>query len=221
MLGALPGCGGSTGSADEDQVRELKDKNAALHQELDDVKQENQDLQEELDSASAAAVANQAMEGGSSQSASASSSTSASAESGAPVPDKSCEIGKACDLGKSSVTVTSAKEVGTINTSLGNYQGDFVLVEFDYTFGGSGPVTLNENPWLLEDDSGTVYTPNFDASSDYGIDNDRTLIYEEVQPGVPSPGSVVFEISPDSTGYTLYIGDLAYPQAGQVAIVDV
>ena len=119
------------------------------------------------------------------------------------------------------MTVTSAKQVGAINTSLNNHQGSFVLVEFEYTFGGSGPVTLDESPWVLEDDSGTVYTPHFEASSDYEIDNNRMLIYEEVQPGVPNPGAVVFEVAPDSTGYTLYIGDLAYPQATQVAIVDV
>ena len=119
------------------------------------------------------------------------------------------------------MTVTSAEEVGAINTSLDNFMGSFVLVELDYTFGGSGSVTLDESPWLLEDDSGTVYTPNFEASSAYEIDNNRMLIYEEVQPGVPNPGAVVFEVAPDSTGYTLYIGDLAYPQPTQVAIVDV
>ena len=119
------------------------------------------------------------------------------------------------------MTVTSAEEVGAINTSLGNFKGSFVLVEFDYTFGGSGSVTLDESPWLLEDDSGTVYTPNFEASSAYEIDNNRMLIYEEVQPGVPSPGAVAFEVAPDVEGFTLYIGDVAYPQAGQVAIVDV
>lgn len=73
---------------------------------------------------------------------------------GAPVPDKECEIGKKCDLGKSSVTVTSARKTEAINTSLDNFQGSFVLVEFEYTFGGSRPVTLDESPWLLEDDSG-------------------------------------------------------------------
>ena len=119
------------------------------------------------------------------------------------------------------MTVTSAEEVGAINTSLDNFKGSLVLVEFDYTFGGSGSVTLDESPWLLEDDSGTVYTPNFEASSAYEIDNNRMLIYEEVQPGVPNPGAVAFEVSPDVEGLTLYIGDVAYPQAGQVAIVDV
>ena len=38
---------------------------------------------------------------------------------------------------------------------------------------------------------------------------------------MPSPGAVVFEVAPDSTSYIPYIGDLAYPQAGQVAAVDV
>jgi hypothetical protein len=216
MLAALPACAGSSG-ADEGQVRELKNENAELREELEEVEQENEELEEELASVEAQA----AEEASASASASGSASASASAAASAPEPDKSCGIGKACDLGKSSVTVTSARETEAINTSLDNFKGSFVLVEFEYTFGGSRPVTLDESPWLLEDDSGTVYTSNFDATSSYEIDRNRSLIYEEVQPGVPNPGAVVFEVAPDSTGYTLYIGDLAYPQAGQVAAVDV
>ncbi len=41
-----------------------------------------------------------------------------------------------------------------------------------------------------------------------------------MQPGVPNPGAVIFEVAPDSTGYSLYIGDIAYPQDTQVAVVD-
>ena len=55
------------------------------------------------------------------------------------------------------------------------------------------------------------------CASSYEIDRDRALIYEKVQPGVPNPGAVTFEVAPDSSRFTLYIGDLAYPQNSQVA----
>ncbi len=140
MLAALPACAGSSG-ADEGQVRELKNENAELREELEEVKDENAELEEELASAEAQA----AEEASASASGSASASASGSAAAGAPVPDKECQIGKACDLGKSSVTVTNARETKAINTSLDNFQGSFVLVEFEYTFGGSRPVTLDES----------------------------------------------------------------------------
>jgi len=44
--------------------------------------------------------------------------------------------------------------------------------------------------------------------------------YEKVQPDVPNPGAVIFEVAPDSSRFTLYIGDLAYPQNSQVARID-
>jgi hypothetical protein len=215
ILATLPACAGSSG-ADQGQVGELKKENAELRKELGEAKDENEELEEDLASAEAQAAAKSSA----SASASGSASASASAQAGAPVPDKSCAIGKACDLGKASVTVTSARETKAINTSLDNFQGSFVLVEFEYTFGGAQPVTLDESPWLLEDVSGQVYTPNFDVTSAYELDRDRALIYEEVQPGVPNPGAVVFEVAPDSSRFTLYIGDIAYPQTSQVASID-
>jgi len=47
------------------------------------------------------------------------------------------------------------------------------------------------------------------------------LIYEEVQPGVPNPGAVIFGLAPDSSRFTPYIGNLAYPQTSQVARIEI
>lgn len=127
-----------------------------------------------------------------------------------------CEVGRVCDLGESSVTVTDAQQVQSMNTSLGDtFEGTFVIIEFDYTHRGNEPVDLGEPPFELMDSDGNRYSLDFEATNSYGIDNDRSLIYETVQPGVAAPGTAVFEVSPDAEDFTLLVFDLVSPQSNQ------
>lgn len=129
-----------------------------------------------------------------------------------------CQMGEECDLGESSVTVTSAQQTPSVNTSLGDtFEGNFVIVEFDYTYGGSTPVDLGEPPFRLQDKDDNQYSLDFDATSSYGIDNNRSLIYETVQPGVTAPGTAIFEVSPEANDFTLLVADLVSPQANRTA----
>ncbi|AHY45705.1 protein of unknown function (DUF4352) [Rubrobacter radiotolerans] len=128
-------------------------------------------------------------------------------------PDSTCEVGRECEVGGSTVEVTSVQETQTINTSLGDtFEGEFVIVEFDYTYGGSEPVDLGEPTFRLRDGSGSEYSADFDVTSAYGIDNDRSLTFETVQPGVSSPGVVVFEVAPSARDFTLLAADLVSPR---------
>jgi hypothetical protein len=128
-----------------------------------------------------------------------------------------CEMGEECDLGESSVTVTSSEQTQVITAVGETYEGDFVVVEYDYTYGGNAPTDLGEPPFQILDGDGNTYSLNFDATSSYGIENDRSLIYETVQPGVTAQGTAVFEVSPDAEDFTLLIADLVAPQANEVA----
>ena len=212
MLAALPACAGS-GGADQGQVRELKNENAELREELEEVKDKNAELEEELASAEAQAAEASASASGS---ASASASQSAGAERTA---DKECSIGKECDLGQSSVTVTSAERTQQINIDFSSsvYAGEYVVVEYDYTYGGSSPVTVDEPEWAIQDAEGTEYSLNWDVTSSYEIDRGRELMGAEVQPGVPTSGAAVFEVAPGAKDLVLFVVDLSNPQQGDVA----
>jgi len=99
--------------------------------------------------------------------------------------------------------------------------GNFVVVEFDYTYNGNMTASTGEPPWLVEDEDGRVYTYDFDTTN-YYTDVDESILNVEVQPGVSVPGRVIFSVSPEAKGpFTLYISDLVNPQGGEIARVDV
>ena len=132
--------------------------------------------------------------------------------------DMQCEIKQECDLGVSSITVTSAKQAQTINTSVGDtFEGNFVIVEFDYTYGGSAPADTGEPPFQVYDGDNNAYSLHSEATSAYGIDHDRTLIFTTVQPDVPTQGTAIFEVSPDAEDFTLLVADLISPQTNKAA----
>ena len=132
--------------------------------------------------------------------------------------DMQCEIEQECNLGVSSITVTSAKQAQTINTSVGDtFEGNFVIVEFDYTYGGSAPADTGEPPFQVYDGDNNAYSLHSEATSAYGIDHDRTLIFTTVQPEVPTQGTAIFEVSPDAEDFTLLVADLISPQTNKAA----
>jgi hypothetical protein len=132
--------------------------------------------------------------------------------------DMQCEIEQECDLGVSSITVTSAKQAQTINTSVGDtFEGNFVIVEFDYTYGGSAPADTGEPPFQVYDGDNNAYSLHSEATSAYGIDHDRNLIFTTVQPDVPTQGTAIFEVSPDAEDFTLLVADLISPQTNKAA----
>ncbi len=144
--------------------------------------------------------------------------STATAAAAATQADLRCEIGQRCGLGVSSVTVTSAEQARTINTSVGGtFEGNFVIVEFDYTYGGNAPADTGAPPFQLFDGDDNAYSLHFEATSSYGIDKDRSLTFTTVQPGVPAPGTAIFEVSPEAEDFTLLVVDLISPEANKIA----
>ncbi len=143
---------------------------------------------------------------------------SESSPDGAPA-EITCAVGQVCDLGVSSVVVTGVQQTPAVSTSGETYEGNFVVVEFDYTYGGNTPVDTDEPPFRLTDQSGNTYSLNFKATSSYGIENDRSLIYTTVQPGVKTPGTAIFEVAPEAVSFTLLVVDLVSPEANKPASI--
>ena len=126
-------------------------------------------------------------------------------------------MGKACDLGDSVTTITRVEETDLISTSLGNSEGNFVLIEFNYTFGGTKPAMVQEYRWKLEDGQGRTYNYAFNPTSNYEIAKNRMLLYEKINPSVQEKGAIVFKVAPDAKDFTLQIKDLIQPKTSKSA----
>jgi hypothetical protein len=153
-------------------------------------------------------------------SAPSSPSASASASVQPGQATKECQVGKKCDLGTGAVLIQSAQRTNQLSADYSSVRsGNFVVIDFAYTYQGQQPVSLGEIPWTLTDSSGSTYTYDFDATNTYSGYNEN-IIYEKVQPGVQRQGKTIFSVAPDAKDLTLTITDLANPQGGEAANVE-
>lgn len=102
---------------------------------------------------------------------------------------------------------------------MGNYEGDFVVVEFDYTYKGTEPATFQGFTWKVEDGNHRIYNYAFEPTLAYTLGERRLSEYEKVNPGVEQAGAVVFEVAPDANDFTLHVKDLIRPRTSKKADV--
>ena len=161
-----------------------------------------------------------------SASASASISPSANFEASITQADKDCQISEPCEFGSynsdktlGSITITDAASQDFIPNATGQgWSGSFVVVKFDYTYGGSVPASTDDPTMALEDSAGQLYSYASEPTISYGIDTEADPFpYGEIQPGTTQDGVVIFEVGPDANGFTLYAWDLIQPQPSEIA----
>jgi hypothetical protein len=120
-------------------------------------------------------------------------------------------IGEPVAVGDVRWTVTNARQsdqlsqTGVSSKLAKTEQGNFVIVDFDFTNNGSEPVTLDNNSLALIDGEGResqtraeyfLYTPE-----------DRRIFLERINPGVTEQGQAIFEVAPGASGFRLQAGD--------------
>ncbi len=85
------------------------------------------------------------------------------------------------------------------------HQGNFVIVDFQFTNEGNESKTLTQQALQLEDYSGRTSAP--DPADFRYIPKDRNIFLEQVNLGVTQQGQVIFTIAPDASGLTLILKD--------------
>jgi len=84
-------------------------------------------------------------------------------------------------------------------------QGDFVIVDFDFTNNGSDAITLDNESLALVDSEGRESKPS--SGSSFYVPEDRRIFLERVNPGVTKQGEAIFEVAPGTSGFQLQVGD--------------
>jgi uncharacterized protein DUF4352 len=125
--------------------------------------------------------------------------------------EDSASIGEPVTVGDVTWTVTNARQAnqlrqqGVSSKFAKTEQGNFVIVDFDFTNNGNETITLHNDSLALIDSEGR------ESKADSGyfpyIPEDQRIFLERINPGVTQRGQAIFEVAPRASGFTLQAGD--------------
>lgn len=102
--------------------------------------------------------------------------------------------------------VTEARQANQLTAEFADpLQGDFLIVNFDFTNNGSEPVTLDNNSLTLIDSEGRE--SNADPDKFQYVPRERNIFLENINPGVTRQGQAIYTVAPDASGFMLQAGD--------------
>ncbi len=145
----------------------------------------------------------------------------------APPPEdiRMCSVGQPCEMGESTLTVTDVRmdDIVPITFDLPLTDGPYVFVDYEYTYGGDEVVSISEDPQWPLNAGDRRYMPDYDATSSWSIENDEDITSEDIQPGVPVTGHLVYTVAPDTEDEDFILGveDLIAPNRSDPAAIPV
>lgn len=102
--------------------------------------------------------------------------------------------------------VTQARQRTELEDPFGERkQGDFVVVNFDFTNNGSEQVTLDSESLELVD--GEQRRFGVDTDNMMYVPEERDIFLQQVNPGVTRQGRAIFTVAPGASEFTLNVGD--------------
>ncbi len=121
-------------------------------------------------------------------------------------------IGQPITVGDVTWRVTNARQANQLSQQdvpkqfADTEQGNFVVVDFDFTNNGNEPATLSTTSLALIDSQGRESEPDSDKFQ--YIPRDRNIfVLDRINPGVTRPGQAIFTVAPGASGFQLQVGD--------------
>ena len=119
-------------------------------------------------------------------------------------------IGEPVTVGDVQWTVTEARQADQVRQEgFGDFgqtkQGNFVIVDFDFTNNSDQAVTLDQFSLVLIDGNGNENQVDTDNLT--YVPENRDIWFQQVNPGVTRQGRAVFDVAPNSSGFQLQAGD--------------
>ena len=146
-----------------------------------------------------------------------------SGQAPAPKDIRKCAVGQPCKMGASTLTVTDVRmdDIVPITFDQPLTNGPYVFVDYSYTYGGDEVVSISDYPQFPLNAGDKRYLPDYDATSSWSIDKDEDISLEDMQPGVPIKGHLVYKVAPGSKDFTLGVQDLIAPNRSEPAAISV
>lgn len=104
-------------------------------------------------------------------------------------------MGETVEVGDVAWRVTEARQANQLSAQFADtIQGNFIIVNFDFTNNGSEAVTLDRESLAVVDSEGR----ESETEADYMLysPKDRDIFLERVNPGVTQQGQAIFEVAP-------------------------
>jgi hypothetical protein len=151
-------------------------------------------------------------ESGSSEEKRKSDSSEGKQKSGSSKGEQSAvRIGESVTVGDVTWRVNDARQTnqltqqGVSKQFAKTEQGNFVIIDFDFTNNGSDPVTLDNASLALIDSQGRESDPSSDQF--FYVPDDRQIFLENTNPGITKQGTTIFEVAQGASGFQLQAGD--------------
>ena len=144
--------------------------------------------------------------GGGGQGGQAGSGEGNDPESGGSEQQPTATVGESLAVGATTWEVTEATAQQQLSNSLGeNKQGNFVVVDFQFTNEGSESVTLDSGMLTLT----AAQDREFDVDTDSlgFVPPEKDIFLNQVNPGVTQEGQVIFTVAPDAQDYSLNVSE--------------
>ncbi|MGB3635114.1 MAG: DUF4352 domain-containing protein [Rubrobacteraceae bacterium] len=110
--------------------------------------------------------------------------------------------GESLDVGETTWKVSGATKQQQLTSSFDeNKEGNFVVVDFQFTNNGSESVTLDSGMLTLIDGRDREF--DVDTDSLGFVPPDKDIFLDQVNPGVTKDGQVIFTVAPDAQDFTL------------------
>jgi hypothetical protein len=143
-----------------------------------------------------------------------------------PPPEdvRKCQVDQPCKMGASTLTVTDVRmdDIVPITFDKPLTSGPYVFVDYTYTYGGDEVVSVGfDGPQWPLNAGDKRYMPDFDATSSWSIEQDEDITVEDMQPGVPVEGHLVYKVAPGAEDFTLGVEDLIAPNRSDPAAISV
>lgn len=123
-----------------------------------------------------------------------------------PAEEPVASIGDPVTIGDVQWTVTNAERHDVLVSRLGTEEGDFVVVDLDFSNNSNQDITLATPFIILQDSAGREFEADIESNF-FHVYEEENMFVDHVVPGATKEGKIIFSVEPDASGFKLQVGE--------------
>ncbi len=123
-----------------------------------------------------------------------------------PAEESVASIGDPVTIGDVRWTVTNAEQHNILVSRLGTEEGDFVVVDLNFSNNSNQDITLATPFLILQDSAGREFEADIESNF-FHVYEEENMFVDHVVPGATREGKIIFSVEPDASGFELRVGE--------------